>query len=217
MPAHADPLTLADLAARLGALEKQVAALTAKPSPASPADVLTQLHIACDQISAVLPLGEHGLTRLRDRAFVAGSTDLSGQGEVALTTLGLIIEEEDDAGLAALAAAVSNPARIRALKLLAADDRSAKDLGEAIGLEGGPLYHHLKALAGARLIVQPERSRYRISPLGINLLGRLGGLHRAARLDGHEPDTTIDPAEAANPESMEDDARGDDGADDAVR
>jgi DNA-binding transcriptional ArsR family regulator len=205
------------VAARLGALENQVAALTAKSSPASPTDVLTQLHAACDRIGATLPLGERCLTRLRDRAFVAGSTDLSGQGEVALTTLGLIIEEEDDDGLAALAAAVSHPARIRALKLLAADDRSAKDLGEAVGLEGGPLYHHLKALAGARLIVQPERSRYRISPLGINLLGRLGGLHRVARLDGHEPDTTLDPAENANSEPTEDDALGNDGTNGAVR
>lgn len=183
--------SVADVLRRIEALEQRVASLApaaaeSTDSAAALTDVLFRLRrMAAEDSPALPPIA--GFDRIRDRVLVSAWAGPAGS-VMQVTSLGQIVAEEADEGIAGLAEAAAHPIRVRILKLLAAAERSAKEIGETVGLEGGPLYHHLRAMIAAGLIAQPERSRYAVREGGVGLLSCLGGLHRSLRCC--EPATT---------------------------
>ncbi|MGC5014149.1 ArsR/SmtB family transcription factor [Streptosporangium sp. DT93] len=70
--------------------------------------------------------------------------------------------------LAAVLAAAGHPARFEILQLLVVGPRAVADLQTELALASpGQLYHHLKTLASAGLVEQPERGVYRVPPHAI--------------------------------------------------
>ncbi|MBG0829866.1 winged helix-turn-helix transcriptional regulator [Planomonospora sp. ID67723] len=67
------------------------------------------------------------------------------------------------APLAAILAAAGHPARFEILQMLVTGPQPIAELQAALGLASpGQLYHHLKTLASAGLVEQPERGVYRV-------------------------------------------------------
>ncbi|WP_199565676.1 ArsR/SmtB family transcription factor [Spongiactinospora rosea] len=65
--------------------------------------------------------------------------------------------------LAAVLAAAGHPARFQILQSLVAGPKPVADLQTELALASpGRLYHHLKTLASAGLVEQPERGVYRV-------------------------------------------------------
>lgn len=72
------------------------------------------------------------------------------------------------APLAAVLAAAGHPARFEILQLLVTGPMPIGDLQSKLALASpGQLYHHLKTLASAGLVEQPERGVYRVPPHAI--------------------------------------------------
>jgi DNA-binding transcriptional ArsR family regulator len=70
--------------------------------------------------------------------------------------------------IAAVLAAAGHPARFEILQLLAAGPMPIAELQSRLALTSpGQLYHHLKTLAAAGLVEQPERGVYRVPPHAI--------------------------------------------------
>ncbi|MFC7585239.1 ArsR/SmtB family transcription factor [Nonomuraea antimicrobica] len=70
--------------------------------------------------------------------------------------------------LATVLAAAGHPARFEILQLLVIGPKPVADLQTELALASpGQLYHHLKTLASAGLIEQPERGVYRVPPHAI--------------------------------------------------
>jgi ArsR family transcriptional regulator len=68
--------------------------------------------------------------------------------------------------LAQVFAALANPHRILILRALCDGPRSSQSLQEVLGMSStGQLYHHLKELLAAGLIIQHGRSGYSIDPV----------------------------------------------------
>jgi len=61
---------------------------------------------------------------------------------------------------------LANEHRVKILLSLLQGSKSASELAEETGLEGGPLYHHLKELMLAGYIESPERGKYVLTPRG---------------------------------------------------
>jgi DNA-binding transcriptional ArsR family regulator len=74
----------------------------------------------------------------------------------------------DPAPLAQLFAALASPHRLIVLRTLCAGPRTSQQLQEVLGMSSpGQLYHHLKELLAAGLIVQQGRSGYAIAPRSV--------------------------------------------------
>ncbi|MEW9529969.1 ArsR/SmtB family transcription factor [Microbispora sp. NPDC049125] len=70
--------------------------------------------------------------------------------------------------LAAVLAAAGHPARFEILQLLVVGPKPVAALQAELALASpGQLYHHLKTLASAGLVEQPERGVYRVPPHAI--------------------------------------------------
>ncbi|GAA3159921.1 hypothetical protein GCM10010466_58430 [Planomonospora alba] len=70
--------------------------------------------------------------------------------------------------LAAVLAAAGHPARFEILQALVAGPKPIAELQAELALASpGQLYHHLKTLASAGLVEQPERGVYRVPPHAI--------------------------------------------------
>ncbi|WP_049568805.1 ArsR/SmtB family transcription factor [Nonomuraea sp. SBT364] len=125
---------------RLSALEARVAALEGRPATAV---------TAADDTGRVVYGGEASL----------GGYQWKWE---AVRSPGWLVEQPA-APLAAVLAAAGHPARLRILQLLLAGPRPIADLqGELALASQGQLYHHLKTLASAGLVEQPERGVYRV-------------------------------------------------------
>jgi ArsR family transcriptional regulator len=69
---------------------------------------------------------------------------------------------------AAVLAAAGHPARFEILRLLVTGPMPIADLQAKLALASpGQLYHHLKTLAAAGLVEQPQRGVYRVPPSAI--------------------------------------------------
>lgn len=69
--------------------------------------------------------------------------------------------------VAALAGSLANQHRVEICLALLEGVSSWAQLVEQLGLSPGQLYHHVRDLMNAGLVEQPERSTYRLAPLGI--------------------------------------------------
>lgn len=71
--------------------------------------------------------------------------------------------ELEEAPLAQVLSALSNPARLKLLRSMLRGPRSSQQLQETLGnVSTGQFYHHLKELLSAGIVVQKERSRYEV-------------------------------------------------------
>ncbi|MEV4222427.1 ArsR/SmtB family transcription factor [Nonomuraea sp. ATR24] len=134
-----------DIEERVRALEARVAALEGGQAVAAPAD---------DDTGRVVYGGEARLGGYRWRWESARSP-------------GWLVERPA-APMAAVLAAAGHPARLRILQLLLSGPRPIADLQSELALASqGQLYHHLKTLASAGLVEQPERGVYRVPPQAV--------------------------------------------------
>lgn len=97
----------------------------------------------------------------------------------------------DDHVIAGTLSAMASPARLRLLKAVLAGATESHQLHQALGdVSTGQLYHHLKELTAAGLVVQQGRGRYQVPPhCVVPLLAVI-----AAAYDLTTPDQTHDPA-----------------------
>lgn len=61
---------------------------------------------------------------------------------------------------------LTNEKRVRMLLSLLEGPKTASELAEEVGLEGGPLYHHLRELMLAGYVESPERGKYVLTGSG---------------------------------------------------
>jgi len=159
---------------------------------ASASDLVVSLQRLVGSTARGLSFTGIGVDPGNDYLLGTAYADALGSCVSQVTSLGVIVRDESIDGLAALASALAHPIRVQILKELADGEKSARDLGEAVDMEGGPLYHHLRDLLSAKLVEQPERSRYVLTRAGTILLLSLGAVHRHMRYDGRQP---VAPAE----------------------
>lgn len=105
-----------------------------------------------------------------------GDKPLVVVGRFTKETIGMLVEEEavlrekvDPAELVRILTIMASEPRMRIMQALLTEEKSAADVGAAIGLEGGPLYHHLAELQKADIIKQPGRGRYALTNSGTDL------------------------------------------------
>jgi len=65
---------------------------------------------------------------------------------------------------------LSNEARVAILKTLCTGSKTARELSQITGLEGGQLYHHLRILLQNRFISAKKRGEYQITGNGLQAL-----------------------------------------------
>lgn len=85
---------------------------------------------------------------------------------------------EDSISTARFCLALSHEHRVNLLKTLVCGEKTTSQLSDAVGLEGGPLYHHLKELISAKFVTQKERSVYMITQQGFDALMTITALNR---------------------------------------
>jgi len=80
--------------------------------------------------------------------------------------LGMVAEEE----LARVLAGFAQRSRVGVLRAILSGANTHAALKHRTGLAAGPLYHHLRSLERAGLVVFVERNRYDVSQLGRDLI-----------------------------------------------
>lgn len=76
--------------------------------------------------------------------------------------------------VALLGAAFASPQKVALLRALdGGGEATAASLGEAAHLSTGSLYHHLRDLIHAHLVVQTDRTRYALTPRGVKVMHTL--------------------------------------------
>ncbi len=74
----------------------------------------------------------------------------------------------DGTGATGALAALGNPVRVAIIRRLLTGPAAAAELQEAAALSStGQLYHHLRALASARVVEQDGRGHYRVPPRAV--------------------------------------------------
>ena len=89
------------------------------------------------------------------------------KGAKASKRIAWIAEHEK---LARLLTGLGHPVRLKLLEELREDVRSHQDLKKAVGLQAGPLYHHLRELERSGLVRCPARNRYEATETGASAL-----------------------------------------------
>jgi len=94
---------------------------------------------------------------------------------------------------AGLCQALASETRLAMLRALFAGQRTRAELMEALGLDRGQLYHHLRDLFVQGLVVQPVRGSYKLTGRGTCIFLATG---TAAELGGREgPSIRLEPDE----------------------
>jgi len=166
---------LDDILVKLNQLAEEVQELKARSTEAAghrhPEAALMDI---AEQVRAhIAGLDHDGQERFICHCIVEGT----GGASVQLTWLGAMAED-DSYSTARYCLALANEHRIRILKALAWDEKTAAQLTEGTGLEGGPLYHHLKELIAARFVRQKERSCYQITREGLDAILTVCAMNR---------------------------------------
>jgi len=73
---------------------------------------------------------------------------------------------KEPAAAARLLHGAAHPERLRLMAELLPSPRTHHDLKTATGLKPGPLYHHIRELERAGLVVSPARNRYELTEVG---------------------------------------------------
>jgi DNA-binding transcriptional ArsR family regulator len=154
----------AGFAARLSELERRVTLLEDGRGPERPARPI----VDTDTFWALARLAERtgpeferdgvaGSLLYAGRATTPGGGDLIWQAEHPLP--GVLAEGWEDA--AAVLAALGNPVRLEIVRRILLGGETVQQLQEIPGLgTSGQLYHHLRDLQAAGLVIQRRRGRY---------------------------------------------------------
>lgn len=114
---------------------------------------MTTLRADVDGIKAGSPVAESGKSK-------KASSPVEGTGDGETPPI-------DDAEVARLGYAFSSPQKVSLIRLLlTGGEQSAAQLGEQANLTTGSLYHHLRELIHADVLVQETRNRYALSDRG---------------------------------------------------
>ncbi|MEL6348593.1 MAG: ArsR family transcriptional regulator [Myxococcota bacterium] len=152
---------------RIARLEARVAALEALLKPSS-ADVDIALLTRLRQVP--------GDERVNGSVQLSGSVNISGRRAVWQTIHPAASLVGIDADLASqVLGALGHPLRIQIVLALLQGPRKAQDIEARLSVGStGKLYHHLKELVTAGIVVQPRRSEYAVATAAvIPLLGAL--------------------------------------------
>jgi len=110
------------------------------------------------------------------------SVELSKQRRTVLRQLGSV-DEIDEEEMARILSPLSNPTRIKIMKLLAKGSKSYVELERAVGIRGGHLQFHLRSLMEAGYVIQERvRKKYAITQLGLTLLSQLAAIKEVLSL-----------------------------------
>lgn len=160
---------LSDLTARVTALTERVAALeTGRAETDAPSDDLEPGELDTALLQRLQQRSgpgfdsetEGGAVLYAGAATVAGGSYVWQMERPVPGLLGI-----DDDLIADTLAAVSSPTRVRLLKAVLRGAREIHALQDALGgVSTGQLYHHLKELTAAGLVVQKGRGRYEVAP-----------------------------------------------------
>jgi DNA-binding transcriptional ArsR family regulator len=171
-PSAHDSGTDADLAERVGSLERRVAALEAAAGSGTPTGSGPDRTEGPDDAAPGRSADAFwALQGLRERVDEDGGVLVTGTvtlptGEVAewqqgATTASLLDAEWDQ--VAEVTAALGHPARLRLLHAVLGGTRTAADLGTVEGLgTSGQVYHHLRTLVAAGWLRAAGRGRYEV-------------------------------------------------------
>lgn len=160
-----------DILTRLEHLTQEVRLLKDKRPP-NQAGVDLQLIV--DEIKG--QINAQGL-KDKDKYICHAVIDTVGGASVQLTWL-QAVKKDDSFSTASFCMALANEHRINILKALSEQELSTAQLTGFTGLEGGPLYHHIKELIKARFVHQKGRSCYQITQEGLDALLTVAALNR---------------------------------------
>ncbi len=138
---------------------------------------LGELRKRFDSLARML-ISQLGETPGRGVVFV-GAVEWEGDKvrESSLTVIGLEdVETCPPRRVADAASPLANEHRVRILQELLKGPKTASELSEATGLEGGQLYHHLKELAFAGYLETVERGKYALTGRGAMALRALAAV-----------------------------------------
>jgi len=156
---------MASTSRRLAALERRVASLErrghrprAAPAPRRGLEQLEELRRRRG------PRYVRG--RMRGAVVYAGAVACEGREGRWIREHGLSeLLDREPGGLARVAAALGNPARLGLIRALIEAPRSGQELQQVLGTpSAGQLYHHLKELMAAGIVHQAGRGRYEVEP-----------------------------------------------------
>lgn len=155
---------LAALTERVTRLEAERSVVTAEadPAPIGPGQLDPALLQRLQQRSGPVFEGpnESGSVLYAGAATLGGGSYVWQMERPVPGLLGI-----DDEVIAGTLAAVSSPVRVRLLKAVLRGARETQELQAALGgVSTGQLYHHLKELTAAGLVVQKGRGRYEVAP-----------------------------------------------------
>ena len=97
---------------------------------------------------------------------VGVKSDRSSWNSSSRRDAGEKLKRADLGATAALCQALGSETRLALLNELTAGDRTTSELMEAVGIDRGQLYHHLRDLFVQGLVEQPERGRYAATSRG---------------------------------------------------
>lgn len=155
--------TSSDDSGRIADLERQMQEVTRRLATLEHAASRFPMAMPGPGGTAPEPDGEHG-----DEAMVG----YSGSGQFGphrivigqRMTLGEVLSAEPET-VARVFAALASPARLAVLRALVGGPRTTQQLREVLDDPSvGQLYHHLRELLAAGLVIQPGRSVYAIPP-----------------------------------------------------
>ncbi|RZL80979.1 MAG: ArsR family transcriptional regulator [Rhodococcus sp. (in: high G+C Gram-positive bacteria)] len=105
---------------------------------------------------------EHA-ARLADLEARVHALESAATGEPPAPDAGAILDLSPTA-VSNASAALGHPTRLEIVRTLLRGPAGAAELQTAVGLTSpGQLYHHLRALSGARIVEQESRNHYRMS------------------------------------------------------
>jgi DNA-binding HxlR family transcriptional regulator len=157
-----------DDSGRITELERQMSEVTRR---------LASLERTAPRAGAARPLGEHredpGLPATGpDQAGAEATVAFSGKGQFGAqrvminqrATLSQVLAADPE-GVTRVFAGLASPARLALLRALVHGPCSSQQLREELDdPSAGQLYHHLRELLAAGLVIQPSRSVYAIPP-----------------------------------------------------
>lgn len=166
---------MSDSVDRFAALEEQIAALQARIAALEARIPHDAQSLVTSQHDLVTTISMHGQPLRQDEAdestvqgtlMYAGFARIAGQPyQIQRQQLVAPLFDLAPDALAHVFAALASPHRIIILRLLCQGPRTSQQLQELLGMSSaGQLYHHLKELLAAGLIVQRGRSHYGVDP-----------------------------------------------------
>lgn len=156
---------MADFAARLEHLERLMGIGSGPPEVEEHGEH-SGVPVAARQLQAWLNVGRDGAKVVTGLAIGTEHGACTAYGTWATPAEFTL----DTRAVAGICQALANDTRLAMLRELFPGRRSTAELMAAVGIDRGPLYHHLRDLFVQGLIAQPERGSYALTGRGVSIL-----------------------------------------------